>query len=138
MLISARNQLKGKIEKVEKGAVNAIVVLKTPSGENITATISMAAVNELELVPGKEAIAVIKATSVMIGIGDIKISSRNQLEGEITGITEGAVNSIVTLRLSGGERITSTISMAAVKDLGLVPGKIAKVVIKATSVMIAV
>jgi molybdate transport system regulatory protein len=138
MLISARNQLKGKIERVEKGAVNAVVTLKTPYGENITATISMAAVDELSLAPGKDASAVIKATSVMIGIGDMKISSRNQLKGEITKVTEGAVNAIVTLKLSGGELITSTISMAAVKELGLVTGMQAKAVIKATSVMIAI
>ena len=68
MIISARNQFPGKIESVQEGAVNAIVTLKTKGGETITATISMAAVKELELVPGKDAIAVIKATDVMIGV----------------------------------------------------------------------
>ncbi|MDR1185800.1 MAG: molybdopterin-binding protein [Coriobacteriales bacterium] len=67
MKISARNQLKGTITKVEKGAVSSIVTLDV-SGNIITATISNAAVDDLELKPGMEAYAIIKATSVMVGI----------------------------------------------------------------------
>ena len=138
MIISARNQIKGKIESVQEGAVNAIVTLKTDSSDTITSTISMSAVKELGLVPGKEATAVIKATEVMIGIGDMKISARNQLSGEIVKVEEGSVNAIVTLKTDGGNTVTSTISIAAVKELGLMPGIKAKAVIKATEVMIAV
>lgn len=138
MIISARNQLAGRVEDVQKGAVNAIVVLRIKGGDKVTATISMAAVEELGLAPGKDAIAVIKATEVMIGIGEMKISARNQLAGEILKVEEGAVNAIVTLGIAGGDKISSTISLAAVKELGLVPGLKAKAVIKATSVMIAV
>jgi len=138
MNISARNQLTGKIESVQEGAVNAIVTLKLPCGNKISSTISMSAVKDLGLVQGKEATAVIKATEVMIGIGDMKISARNQLDGEIVKITEGAVNAIVALKTDCGNTITATISMASVKELGLAPGVKAKAVIKATSVMIAV
>jgi molybdate transport system regulatory protein len=138
MIISARNQITGKIESVQEGAVNAIVTLKTEGGSTITSTISMSAVKELGLVPGKEATAIIKATEVMIGIGDMKLSARNQLTGEIVKVEEGAVNASVTLKTDGGSTVTSTISIAALKELGLAPGVKAKAVIKATSVMIAV
>ncbi|MDR1014887.1 MAG: TOBE domain-containing protein [Coriobacteriales bacterium] len=67
MKISARNQLKGTITKVEKGAVSSIVTLDV-SGNAITATISNAAVDDLGLEPGMEAYAIIKATSVMVGV----------------------------------------------------------------------
>ena len=138
MIISARNQLKGKVESVQEGAVNAIVSLKTDGGSLISATISMNSVKELGLTPGKEAIAVIKATSVMIGTGHLNISARNQLEGEVATIEEGAVSAIVTLKTNDGEVISATISMASVKELGLTPGAKAKAIIKATSVMIAI
>ncbi|HHW60827.1 MAG TPA: TOBE domain-containing protein [Syntrophomonadaceae bacterium] len=138
MKISARNQFKGKIESVQEGVVNAIVTLKTDGGDIITATISLEAVKELGLAAGKEAIAVIKATEVMIGVGEMKLSARNQFEGEIVKVQEGAVNAIVTLKTDGGNTFTSTISIAAVKELGLAPGVKAKAVVKATSVMIAV
>jgi len=64
--ISARNKFAGKVASVEKGAVNAIVTLTTAIGD-VTATISNAAVEELGLASGVEAVAVVKATSVMVG-----------------------------------------------------------------------
>lgn len=68
MRLSARNQLKGKIIGIEEGAVNAIVTLDIGGGNLISATISMAAVKDLDLEVGKDAYAVMKATSVMIGV----------------------------------------------------------------------
>lgn len=68
MKISARNQFKGKITDIEQGAVNAIVKIDIGAGNIVSATISMAAVKELGLQPGGDAYAVIKATSVMVGI----------------------------------------------------------------------
>ena len=137
MRISARNQLFGQVVKVQEGAVNGIVTLEF-AGETITGTISMAAINELELVPGKKAIAIIKATEVMIGIGDMTLSARNKITGIVSNINEGAVNAIVTLDIAGGNKISATISMAAVKELGLTVGTKAVAVIKATSVMFGV
>lgn len=68
MKISARNQLKGKIVEVEKGAVNAIVKIDIGGGNIISATISLDSVKELGLEKGKEAYAIVKATSVMVGV----------------------------------------------------------------------
>lgn len=68
MKLSARNQLKGTIKEIENGAVNAIVKLDIGSGNIISATISMDAVKSLNLAVGKEAYAVIKSTSVMVGV----------------------------------------------------------------------
>ncbi|MEI3340085.1 MAG: TOBE domain-containing protein [Eubacterium sp.] len=65
--LSARNQFPGKVIAVEKGAVNSIVKLEVLGGNVITATISNAAVEDLELAEGVDATAVVKATSVMIG-----------------------------------------------------------------------
>lgn len=68
MKLSARNQLKGTIKEIETGAVNAIIKLDIGGGNIISATISMDAVKSLNLTAGKEAYAVIKSTSVMIGV----------------------------------------------------------------------
>ena len=64
MKISARNQLKGKVVSIENGSVNAIVHIDIGGGN----VISLAAVKELGLEVGKEAYAIIKATSVMVGV----------------------------------------------------------------------
>ena len=68
MKISARNQLKGKITDIHEGAVNGIVVIDVGGGNIVSATISMNAIKELGLQIGKDAYAIIKATSVMVGV----------------------------------------------------------------------
>ena len=68
MKLSARNQLKGTIIEINEGAVNAIVKINVGNNNIITADITLQSVKELELEVGKEVIAVIKSTSVMIGV----------------------------------------------------------------------
>ena len=70
MKLSARNQLKGTIVAIQEGAVNGIVKLDIGGSNIISSTISMNAIQELGLAVGKEAYAVVKATSVMIGIDE--------------------------------------------------------------------
>ena len=70
MKLSARNQLKGTIIDIQEGAVNGIVKIDIGGGNVISSTISMNAIRELDLKVGKTAYAVIKATSVMVGIDD--------------------------------------------------------------------
>lgn len=70
MKLSARNQLKGKVVSINNGAVNSIVSIDIGGGNIITATISCAAVEELNLKVGSDAYAVIKATNVMVGIDE--------------------------------------------------------------------
>lgn len=68
MRISARNQFKGKILEVKKGATTAHVRLEIAPGQVITASITNEAVDELGLKVGATAIAVIKASNVMIAL----------------------------------------------------------------------
>jgi molybdopterin-binding protein len=65
--LSARNQIKGKIVDVTKGATTSHVRIDV-GGTVITAAITNEAVAELGLTPGGEAWAVIKASDVMIGV----------------------------------------------------------------------
>ncbi len=66
--LSARNQFPGKVISIEKGAVNSIVKMEVLGGLTMSATISNNAVSDLDLKAGDDALAVIKATSVMIGV----------------------------------------------------------------------
>ena len=68
MKISARNQFKGKVVDIQTGAVNGIVKIDIGGGNVMSATISMNAIRELGLEVGKEAYAIVKATSVMVGV----------------------------------------------------------------------
>jgi molybdate transport system regulatory protein len=135
MQLSARNQFEGTVSNINKGAVNGIVTLDI-DGSAITATISLGSIESLGLTVGSKATAIIKATEVMIGVGAMKLSARNQLAGKISGIQEGAVNAIVTVAVSQSINVSATISMASVKALELAVGKDVVAVIKATSVII--
>ncbi|GHT83646.1 putative molybdenum-pterin-binding protein [Spirochaetia bacterium] len=66
----------------------------------------------------------------------MKISARNQLKGKVVSIKEGSVNGIVVLDIGGGNKVSATISLDAIKELGLKAGDEAYAIIKATSVMI--
>ena len=70
MKLSARNQFKGKVVGIQEGAVNGIVRIDIGGGNVMSATISMNAIRELGLEVGKETYAVVKATSVMVGVDE--------------------------------------------------------------------
>ncbi len=66
MKLSARNQLKGKIVAVTKGQTTAHVRIDLGNGMIVTSSITNEAVDDLGLATGDEAIAIIKASDVMI------------------------------------------------------------------------
>jgi len=68
MKLSARNQLKGKIVDVAKGATTSHVRIDIGGGVIVTSSITNEAVADLNLKGGDEAWAVIKASDVMIGV----------------------------------------------------------------------
>lgn len=136
MKLSARNQFKGIVTNVNEGAVNGIVSINV-NGEAVSSTISMNAIKELGLKEGVEAVAIIKATEVMIATALPKISARNKFKATVKNIQVGAVNDIVTLETKLGI-VSSTISKNAVEELELAVGKEAYAIVKATSVMVGV
>lgn len=68
MDLSARNQLRGTVKSVKLGAIMSEVVVEI-GGQEIVAAITRGSVERLALQEGTEAIAVIKATDVMLGTG---------------------------------------------------------------------
>ena len=66
MKLSARNQINGKIVEVRRGATTAHVRIAIASGVVVTSSITNEAVDELGLKVGDDAIAVIKASDVMV------------------------------------------------------------------------
>jgi molybdopterin-binding protein len=66
----------------------------------------------------------------------MKLSARNQLAGTVTSIDEGAAIANVVLDV-GGNRVVASITVEAVRELGLQEGSSAVAVIKASDVMIA-
>ena len=68
--LSARNQLRGTVQRVKRGAVSAEVSLALNGGAVVTAVVTNESVDTLGLVEGKAAIAAFKASSVILGVKD--------------------------------------------------------------------
>ena len=136
MKLSARNKFIGKVTDVTRVSVNGIVKIELSNGQHITSSITLEAIDDLDITVGKEITAIIKSTSVLIGRGHLTLSARNKLSGPIVDINRGAVNAIVKVELPSKVVITSSITLEAVDELDLTVGTEATAVIKATDVLI--
>ena len=70
MRLSARNNLKGTIKKIDEGLITCKVVIDLGSGNEIVSIISREAIADLQLAVGKEAYAIVKSTEVIVGVAD--------------------------------------------------------------------
>jgi len=68
MKLSARNQIKGKIVELKKGATTSHVRVDIGNGNVVTSSITNEAVEDLGLKAGGNAVVVIKASDVMIAV----------------------------------------------------------------------
>lgn len=139
MKISARNVLKGNVLEVKDGAVNSEVTMELAGGEKLVAVVTCDSVKNLNLTPGSEAVALIKAPWVMLMTesDEIRLSARNCLKGKVLSVSDGAVNAEVILELLGGSRVCSIVTRDAVEELGLEPGVNASAIIKASHIILA-
>jgi molybdate transport system regulatory protein len=139
MKTSARNQFRGQISYLEKGAVNSEVKVNLSEGLEIFAIVTNEAVEELGLALGKEAVVLIKSSFVLLSPDEnLRISARNRLCGIVRETIPGAVNSEVKLELPGGRILTAIITKEALNELGFAPGQRACALIKASHVILAV
>ena len=136
MKLSARNKFIGKVTDVTRGAVNGIVKIELSNGQHITSSITIEAIDDLDITVGKEVTAIIKSTSVLIGRGQLTLSARNKLSGTIIDINRGAVNAIVKVELPSNVVISSSITLEAVDELDLTVGTEVTAVVKASEVLI--
>ena len=140
MLTSSRNQFKGAVKSVKKGAVNDEIVIKLPGGAELTSIITETSTTTLGLKEGTEVIALVKASWVILAtdLEGIKLSARNQLCGKVKEVKTGSVNSEVVVSLDGGDELVAIVTCESEKKLGLVPGKKNTAIIKAPHIIVGV
>jgi molybdopterin-binding protein len=68
MKVSARNVLPASVKTVTTGAVDNEVVMELAPGIQVVAIITKVSAERMGLKPGSKAYAIIKASSVMIGV----------------------------------------------------------------------
>jgi molybdate transport system regulatory protein len=139
---SARNYLYGTVAAIVRGAVNDEVSLALPGGQRVVAVVTRESTEALGLVEGVAAVALVKASSVVLVAGEAedaaRLSARNRLGGTVSEVRRGAVNAEVTLELPGATVIAAVVTDASVEALGLASGAAATAVFKASSVVLGV
>lgn len=137
---SARNIFAGTIEKIVPGETRSEVTLTLKQGKTIVAIITNESVRSLGLQKGSDAYAIVKAGSVIIGVGKqkMKVSIRNKLPGKIVSVTPGAVNSEVKVEIAGENIISAVITNECTTDLILKNGDPVWAMFKASSVIMGV
>lgn len=69
----------------------------------------------------------------------MKLSTRNQVAGEVVNVTKGEAMTVVKVRVDGGDQVlTSAITLDAANDLGIEVGKRVTLLIKATDVALGI
>jgi molybdate transport system regulatory protein len=66
----------------------------------------------------------------------MKISARNQLQGKISAVNPGSVNSEIEITLGSGDKIIAIVTNKSAQSLGLTLGKEVFALVKASSVLV--
>ena len=135
--LSARNQIRGRIADIQKGAAMSVVTVSA-QGHTITSAITNQAVEELGLRQHDSVVALVKATEGILTKGDagaMKVSARNKISGRITRIDKGTAMAAVTLDAQNW-KLTTAITRQAADDLLLTEGDQVTALFKATEVLL--
>lgn len=136
---SARNQLGGRVKRVDAGTVTAEVTLDLGDGLELTASVTNEAVEELDLRPGRVAVALIKASVVSLCCdAPPRVSARNRLRGTVTEVLCGPTHSEVKLQTPGGRVLAALLPAPAIAELDIVEGSECYALIDSWHVLLAV
>lgn len=138
MKTSARNQFAGPVIEMKEEAVDVEVRVGLAPDLELTAIVTRESADGLGIEPGKDVMAFVKASSIVLVVeDDVRISARNRFRGQVTAIHHGPVNTEVTIGLPGGRHVlTAVITDASVRRLGLAEGVPVTAVFKASSVFL--
>ncbi|MEW5972537.1 MAG: TOBE domain-containing protein [Pseudomonadota bacterium] len=136
--IEAMNNLAGQpLVQSQHGGRHGGGARLTPQGERILATqrrLEAALAAVLERFRGED--DGLENLSMLRRL-NMKTSARNALRGTVEDVRHGAVNSEITLRLQGEDCLHAIITKDSAEAMGLVPGKSAWALIKASWVILA-
>jgi len=135
---SATNQLFGIITAIQKGAVNAEVLVKLKGGEQIVASLALTELKRLELSIGDDVVMLINDPEIIINTdpGNYPLSARNCLRGTVIRVQYDGVDSEIVINLPSGDSLVATISQVSALALGLNPGISAYAAFKSNAVIL--
>ena len=138
MKTSARNCFEGKVAKIVEGAINDEITVSLPGGREVVAVITKGSTKRLGLAEGKDVLALIKASFVILldDADGYVFSTRNVYAGKVAKVVRGQVAVEVDVDC-GGLEMTSTITVPSADRLALKEGAPVTCAVKATTVALA-
>ena len=134
---SARNQFLGTINSVQPGAVNTEVLIDIADSLQLVAIITEYSRKEMALAAGQSVLAMIKASSVTLAIGNnFSVSARNRFSGTIARLERGSVNTDVSIDLGDSKTLTAIITNHSADSLKLAESSTITAFFKASSVIL--
>jgi molybdate transport system regulatory protein len=118
---SARNAFFGKIVKIRKGDVQAMVEVASVGGQTISAVITNQSLTALGLKPGTLVVAEVKAPWVLLYTGDKEPGStaENRFRGTVSRIVRGKTTAEVVVGIAEGMEVCSVITEGSRQALGI-------------------
>lgn len=118
--ISARNQLRAKVVKIQKGTIESELFLKLGEDEELMAVITNDSLELLEISVGMELYALFKANALTISKDlTLQKSDMNRFVGKIIRINRDNFNCEVVMQLNTLNTLCSTMPIEIFDDLGL-------------------
>jgi molybdate transport system regulatory protein len=137
LLSSAGNQFLGTVTALERGAVNAEVTVKVNDSVSLVAIITEQSRADLGIETGKQLLALVKASSVLLTTSpELTVSARNIIKGTVARLTAGAVNTEVTLDIGDGKTLNAVITNTSSERMQLREGVGITAFFKASSVIL--
>jgi molybdate transport system regulatory protein len=135
MKTSARNQFQGKIVELIEGAVMTEVKIEVSDSVHICATITNEGKESLGLNVGNTVGAIVKASSIILSKSQLKTSARNNIQGNVSEVIKGAVNSEVKISI-GNSVVCAIVTNESIDDLSIAKGDSIYAIFKASSVIL--
>jgi len=140
MKTSARNTFRCRVTEIRRAPVNVEVILKVSETNDIVAVITNESANDLGLDVGREAVALVNSSFVVLARADElpRTSARNHIVGTLVQRNDGLINSEITLDIGDGKSLTSVITRESADELRFDMGDHVCAMFKASHVILAV
>ncbi|BAN46202.1 TOBE domain-containing protein [Metapseudomonas resinovorans] len=121
---SARNQLSGRVLAIESRGRNDLVSIELAGGFHLAAQITHDSTEKLELAPGRNVVALIKAGWLKLQAASAEVDETlNQLQGRIEEVLDADDGpSEVRIALASGQTLCALVEPERLAQLGLKAG----------------
>ncbi len=137
--ISARNVFQTEVTLVRRWPVDVEVTLKVSDENSIRSIVTNAAADELNLVPGRRVLALVKASFIRIApVDETTKATRNRFVGTVKSRVDAELNSEIHLDIGGAKTMIAVVPRHEIEDLAIAEGAGAVATFDADHVILAV